>query len=205
MRHSVRFAKRRCPSDHRRPEPARGGPSSSPVSPRREAALSRRRCCATRKSFLIRSSCCSCGSRSSSMLVIVIAISLPASLVDAFGDCLFRSAPEASHHQRRHDGNEGHNDPIRNGRDSDRQRGEAHHNHPGNEKQRFGNLGHETSVATGNSARCSELHGRVLSQNPARNQNRNGLGAQIQGESEGRSLSDKISREGRYSAASCSP
>ena len=94
------------------------------------------------------------------MLVIVIDISLPASLVDAFGDCLFRSAPEASHHQRRHDGNEGHNDPIRNGRDSDGDRREEDRNRPGHEQQCLGSFGeHETSVATSNRARCSELHG----------------------------------------------
>ena len=85
----------------------------------------------------------------------------PASLVDAFGDCLFRSAPEASHHQGRHDGNEGHNDPIRKGRDSDNDRRKEDRNRPGNEQQCLGSLGvHETSVATRNRARCSELHGR---------------------------------------------
>ena len=85
---------------------------------------------------------------------------LPASVVDAFGDCLFRSAPETSHHPRRHDGHAGHNDPIRDGRDSDRDRRQAHRNHPGNEKQRLVIFGeHETSVAAGNMVRCSELHG----------------------------------------------
>lgn len=75
---------------------------------------------------------------------------LPASVVDAFRDCLFRGAPETSHHQRRHDGNARHNDPIRNGRDSHRDRRKADRNHPANEKQRLGILGeHETSVATG--------------------------------------------------------
>ena len=131
--------------------PARGGPSPSPVSPGRTAAtLSRRRCCATRKSFFIRSSCCTCGSRSSSMLVIVVANLSPASVADAFGDGLFRSVPEASRHQRRHDGNAGHNEPVRNGRDSNRKSCKAHHNHPPNEKQRLGIFGdHEPSVATG--------------------------------------------------------
>ena len=91
---------------------------------------------------------------------VAIASRLPASVVDAFGDCLFRSAPEASRHQRRHERNARHNDPIRNGRDSDRDRHNAHSNHPSNEKQGLGIFGeHETSVATGNMARCSELHG----------------------------------------------
>ena len=154
MRHGVRLA------GGRRQGLAGGGPSPSLVWPGREAALSRRRCCATRKSLFIRSSCCTCGSRSSSVLVIVSDIPLPANLVDAFGDCLFRSAPEASHHQRRHDGNEGHNDPIRNGRDSDGDRCEEDRNRPRNEQQCLGSFReHEISVATSKRARCSELHG----------------------------------------------
>src|SRR4029453_15793891 len=62
---------------------------------------------------------------------------LPSSVVDAFRYCLFRSAPEISHHQRRHDGHAGHQDPIRNGRDSDRDRRKAHRNHPGTKKHRL--------------------------------------------------------------------
>ena len=71
----------------------------------------------------------------SSVLVMVTPILLPASLVDALGECLFRSAPEASHHQRRHRGNAGHDDPIRNGRDADGDRRKEDRNRPGNEQQ----------------------------------------------------------------------
>ena len=86
--------------------------------------------------------------------------SLPASVVDAFGDCRFRSVPELSHDRRWHDGNAGDKEPVRNGRDPDRDRRKDDRNGPGNEQQCLGILGeHETSVATGNRVRCSELHG----------------------------------------------
>ena len=126
--------------------PVRSGPSS--VSPGREAAsgvLSRRRCCATRNSLFIRSRRCACDSPSSPRL--------PASIADAFGDCLIRSAPKASRHQRRHDRQEGHNDPVRNGVDSERERRKAHKNRPSHEELRLVVFGeHETSVGNADRA-----------------------------------------------------
>jgi len=86
--------------------------------------------------------------------------SLPASVVDTFGDCLFRIVPEISHHQRWPEGSAGYEEPIRAGRDSDGNRRKEDRNRPGNEQQCLDSLGvHETSVATRNRARCSELHG----------------------------------------------
>jgi hypothetical protein len=86
--------------------------------------------------------------------------SLPASVVDTFGDCLFRSVPEISHHQRWPEGSAGYEQPIRDGRDSDGNRRKEDRNRPGNEQQCLGGLeGHETSVTFGSRARCSELHG----------------------------------------------
>jgi hypothetical protein len=85
--------------------------------------------------------------------------SLPASVVDTFGDCLFRIVPEISHHQRWPEGSAGYEEPIRAGRDSDGNRRKEDRNRPGNEQQCLGGLeGHKTSVAFGNRARCSELH-----------------------------------------------
>jgi len=86
--------------------------------------------------------------------------SLPASVVDTFGDCLFRIVPEISHHQRWPEGSAGYEEPIRAGRDSDGNRRKEDRNRPSNEQQCLGGLeGHKTSVAFGNRARCSELHG----------------------------------------------
>jgi len=159
----VRVAQRRCRSAFRRAGPAGSGPSS--VSPGRggtSGALSRRRCCATRNSLFIHSRRCTRESPSSSRL--------SASIADAFGDCLIRSAPKASRHQGRHDGQAGHDDPVRNGVDSDRERHKAHHNRPGHEELRLIIFGeHEASVGTADIgllfriARCSawRLPGRL--------------------------------------------
>ena len=122
--------------------PARGGPSPSPVSPRPRSGgslatpLLRNEEVILHPLQLLHRRIAIVRQCSSWRLPIF----LPASLVDAFGDCLFRSAPEASHHQRRHDGNAGHNDPVRNGRDSDRERRKAHRNRPGNEQQCLGHF-----------------------------------------------------------------
>ena len=169
MRHGVRVARRRCRSDHRRQGPPEAAhhqcyrDAEQVQAPSRDAAAAQP------------------GSHSSSAPGVAPAdrdrrqcwsswlpIYLPASVADAFGDGLFRRVPEASRHQRRHDGNAGHNDPIRNGRDSNRKRCKAHHNHTGNEKQSFGSFGeHETSVATGSTgplfriARCPDQSRRL--------------------------------------------
>ena len=143
--------------------PARSGPSSVP--PRRGAtsgALSRRRCCATRNSLFIRSRRCTGESPSSSRL--------SASIADAFGDCLIRSAPEASRHQRRHDGQAGHHDPVRNGVIPIAIATRHDRNRPGHEELRLIVFGeHETSVGNADIgplfriARCStwRLPGRL--------------------------------------------
>ena len=47
-------------------------------------------------------------------LRIAVVSRLSASIADAFGDCLIRSAPKASRHQGRHERQGEHNDPVRN-------------------------------------------------------------------------------------------
>ena len=161
MRHGVRVARRRCPSAQSATGPARGGPSPSPVSPRRARGGPLATALLRNQEVIL---------HPLQLLHLRIAVVVNArhgdcqsfyrrASLDAFGDCLFRSAPEASHHQRRRDGNAGHNDPVQNGRDADRDRREEDGNRPGNEQQCLGIVGeHETSVATGKRARCSELH-----------------------------------------------